>query len=105
MKVEQNTPLIMGNPRALEQVFTNLFTNAIQAMEGSGGILAVKVQAAETTGKRQYALVVVADNGPGIPKEYLERYFNPSLPPSPAEQAWGWQSPNELSLPIKAQSR
>ena len=77
LKVEQNTPLIMGNPRALEQVFTNLFTNAIQAMEGSGGILAVKVQTAETTGKRQYALVVVADNGPGIPKEYLELIFQP----------------------------
>jgi len=72
-----NTPLIMGNPRALEQVFTNLFTNAIQAMEPTGGVLGVKVQPAETTGKRQYALVTVADNGPGIPKENLDRIFQP----------------------------
>jgi PAS domain S-box-containing protein len=77
LKVEPSAPLIMGNPRALEQVFTNLFTNAIQAMEGSGGVLAVKVQSAEATGKRQYALVVVADNGPGIPQEYQERIFQP----------------------------
>jgi signal transduction histidine kinase len=77
LKVEQNAPLIMGNPRALEQVFTNLFTNAIQAMEGSGGVLAVKIQNAETTGKRQYALVVVADNGPGIPQDYQDRIFQP----------------------------
>lgn len=72
-----NTPLIMGNPRALEQVFTNLFTNAIQAMEPTGGVLGVKVQLAETTGKRQYALVTVADNGPGIPKENLDHIFQP----------------------------
>jgi signal transduction histidine kinase len=77
LKPDHNTPLIMGNPRALEQVFNNLFNNAIQAMEANGGILAVKIQPAETTGKRQYALVIVADNGPGIPKENLDRIFQP----------------------------
>lgn len=77
LKPDPNTPLIMGNPRALEQVFSNLFNNAIQAMEPNGGILAIKVQPAETTGKRQYALVIVADNGPGIPKEHQDRIFQP----------------------------
>ena len=67
----------MGNPRALEQVFNNLFNNAIQAMEPAGGVLGVKVQPAETTGKRQYAVVTVADNGPGVPKENLDRIFTP----------------------------
>ncbi len=77
LKPDQNTPLVMGNPRALEQVFNNLFNNAIQAMEPNGGILAIKIQPAETTGKRQYALVIVADNGPGIPKENLDHIFQP----------------------------
>ena len=71
------TPLVMGNPRALEQVFTNLINNAIQAMEKAGGILAIKVQPSETTGKRQHALVIVADNGPGIPKENQDKIFTP----------------------------
>jgi two-component system, NtrC family, sensor histidine kinase AtoS len=71
------TPLVMGNPRALEQVFNNLINNAIQAMEKAGGILAIKVQPSETTGKRQNALVIVADNGPGIPKENQDKIFTP----------------------------
>lgn len=77
LSTDLNTPLIMGNPRALEQVFSNLFTNAIQAMEPTGGVLGVKVQPAESTGKRQYAIVTVADNGPGIPKEDLDRIYTP----------------------------
>jgi PAS domain S-box-containing protein len=77
LSVEPSTPLIMGNARALEQIFSNLFVNALQAMESNGGILGVKVQPAETTGNRRYAVVTVADNGPGIPKEILERVFDP----------------------------
>lgn len=77
VKADPETPLVMGNPLALEQVFHNLITNAIQAMQATGGILAVKVQPSETTGKRKHALVIVADNGPGIPKENLEKIFNP----------------------------
>ncbi len=72
-----NTPLVMGNPRALEQVFTNLFMNGIQAMEPTGGVLSVKVQPVETTSPRQYVVATVADNGPGISKENLDRIFQP----------------------------
>lgn len=77
IKVDPDTPLVMGNPLALEQVFQNLITNAIQAMDATGGILAVKVQPSETTGKRRHALVIIADNGPGIPKENLDKIFTP----------------------------
>lgn len=77
VNVEHNAPLVMGNPRALEQVFTNLFNNAVQAMEEKGGLLAVKVQLAENTGKRKQAIVIVADNGPGIPKEIQDKIFAP----------------------------
>lgn len=77
IKVDPDTPLVMGNPLALEQVFQNLITNAIQAMDATGGILAVKVQPSETTGNRRHALVIVADNGPGIPKENQDKIFTP----------------------------
>ncbi len=68
---------IKGNPRALEQVFTNLINNAIQAMSETGGMLAIKLQNATGHGKRKYIKIDVADNGPGIPKENLEQIFQP----------------------------
>jgi two-component system sensor histidine kinase AtoS len=77
VNVEHNAPLVLGNPRALEQVFNNLFSNAIQAMEEKGGMLAVKVQLSKNTGKRKHAQVIVADSGPGIPKEIQDKIFNP----------------------------
>ncbi len=89
VKVEPDAPLVMGNPLALEQVFDNLFNNAIQAMESSGGLLAVKVQASENTGKRKHAQVIVADSGPGIPKDILERIFTPFFTTKPTGTGLG----------------
>ncbi len=89
VKVETDAPLIMGNPLALEQVFDNLFNNALQAMESSGGLLAVKVQASENTGKRKHAQVIVADSGPGIPKDILEKIFTPFFTTKPTGTGLG----------------
>ncbi len=89
VKVEPDAPLVMGNPLALEQVLDNLFNNAIQAMESSGGLLAVKVQASENTGKRKHAQVIVADSGPGIPKDILEKIFTPFFTTKPTGTGLG----------------
>ena len=59
-------------PAELQQVFTNLVGNAIDAMEKAGGELAV--------GVRKYAgdvIVTVGDTGCGIPAEHRETVFNP----------------------------
>lgn len=77
LQVSKNMTQISGNPRALEQIFSNLITNAMQAMSESGGILAIKASTVKSTGGRQLVEVTVADNGPGIPKENLERIFQP----------------------------
>jgi signal transduction histidine kinase len=77
LQVEPNCPPAEGNPRALEQVFTNLINNAVQAMSESGGSLAVKVQPIKTPEGRSYIEVSIADTGPGIPKELQERIFQP----------------------------
>lgn len=89
VKVEPDAPLVMGNLLALEQVFDNLFNNAIQAMEGSGGLLAVKVQCSENTGKRKHAQVIVADSGPGIPKDILDKIFTPFFTTKPTGTGLG----------------
>jgi PAS domain S-box-containing protein len=77
LQVEPGLPFIFGNQRALEQVFTNLVTNALQAMGEPGGTLAVRVQASQAAGRRGLIEVSIADSGPGIPKENLDRIFQP----------------------------
>lgn len=73
LQVEPGCPPILGNGRALEQVFNNLINNATQAMSESGGQLALKIQ---NLGNG-YLDASVADTGPGIPKENLDHIFQP----------------------------
>ncbi|HLA99008.1 MAG TPA: ATP-binding protein [Anaerolineales bacterium] len=77
LQIDGPLPPVNGNQRALEQVFNNLFTNAIQAMEGKGGTLAVKIHTLKTNAERQSITVDIGDNGPGIPRDMLERIFQP----------------------------
>ena len=65
-------PQILGNPRDLQQVFLNLFLNAIQAMP-NGGSLGVQ---GKVTGDGVVE-IDVADTGVGIPEEHLGSVFDP----------------------------
>lgn len=76
LRADDTCPKVNGNFRALEQVFSNLITNAIQAMSDQGGHLILKVSQVREDGQI-YTEVSVADTGPGIPKEVLERIFQP----------------------------
>jgi len=77
LQVDGSLPPVNGNLSALEQVFNNLFTNAIQAMGAKGGTLAVKIHALKTNAERQFIAIDIGDNGPGIPRELQERIFQP----------------------------
>ena len=77
LQVDPGVPPVMGDPRALEQVFTNLITNAIQAMKESGGILTLKIQPGQAQGAQGMVEAIVSDNGPGIPEDVLEQIFRP----------------------------
>jgi signal transduction histidine kinase len=59
------------DPDQMEQVFINLFSNAIEAMGGRGE-LSVTVMASPT-----HAQVRVGDTGAGMPAEALEKIFEP----------------------------
>jgi two-component system NtrC family sensor kinase len=65
-------PPVLGNPRDLQQVFLNLFLNAIQAMP-NGGLLTVRGQ---TTSDRVIEVEVI-DTGVGISEENIGSIFDP----------------------------
>jgi two-component system, NtrC family, sensor kinase len=65
-------PKVQGNPRDLQQVFLNLFLNAIQAMP-NGGVLTVR---GKTTDDKALE-VEVTDTGVGIPDENIGSVFDP----------------------------
>ena len=72
---------INGFPAELRQVFTNLLTNAAEAV-GPGGEVWISiapdaVKAAGRTDEVQGATVSVVDNGPGVPEEVLTQLFQP----------------------------
>ncbi|MGV8027277.1 MAG: nitrogen regulation protein NR(II) [Anaerolineaceae bacterium] len=71
---EDALPMISGDLRSLEQVFTNLISNAVEAMkQQNGGTLAIKIEKSE----EHVIKVNVSDTGPGIPDEILKNLFTP----------------------------
>lgn len=81
---EINTKLaILGNINQLQQLLINLVLNALQAMEGGEIILIFQA------GKAGMAELMVMDNGPGIPKEDLEKIFDPFFTTKPAGEGTG----------------
>ena len=57
----------------LRRLFVNLFENAVQAMDGRGRLV-VRTRAHRAEGK---VAIEVADNGPGIPAEEMDKIFLP----------------------------
>jgi two-component system OmpR family sensor kinase len=65
----QPVPIVMGDGDRLSQVFSNLVDNALKYAP-SGGQVTIRMQ--QVNGQVE---IRVADNGPGIPPEDLERIF------------------------------
>jgi signal transduction histidine kinase len=64
-------PQIEANPGELNQVWTNIIGNAIDAM-GANGTLRISTRA-----DPQHVVVEIADTGPGMPAEVQARAFEP----------------------------
>ncbi len=70
-KYPANKVMIKGFPDELNQVWTNLIHNSIQAMENNG-TLTIEILALRSTME-----VKIGDSGPGIPLEIRDRIFEP----------------------------
>jgi len=82
-RIYGETPLVECLPDELNQVWTNLIHNALQAMQNSG-TLTVKL-AAQDGG----VVVSIADNGPGIPEDIRGRIFDPFFTTKPVGEGSG----------------
>ncbi len=80
---DRSIPRICAHGNELNQVWTNLIDNAIDAMGGKGELV---VRTALEFGG---ILVEIRDNGPGIPPEIHDRIFEPFFTTKPVGEGTG----------------
>ena len=106
VKQYDDAPPILCYPDELQQVWTNLIHNAIQAMRGAGR-LEIAIHPVETHGRASLAdgsdsethgraslqdpgiVVEITDSGCGIPPEITDRIFEPFFTTKPAGEGSG----------------
>ncbi|MFN3345047.1 MAG: sensor histidine kinase [Chloroherpetonaceae bacterium] len=77
-------PLVQAFPAQMNQVFLNLITNAVHAVDERTGRITIKTM---TQGNQ--VVVKVIDNGKGIPPENLKKIFDPFFTTKPVGQGTG----------------
>lgn len=68
----ENASPILGDAESLRSVFNNLFINAVQSMESTGGNLDVKISP-----DADFVKIEISDTGKGISEESLAKIFEP----------------------------
>jgi len=76
-------PVIEAYASELNQVWTNLIDNAIDAMEGVG-ILVIRAKREDP-----WLVVEIEDNGPGIAPEHISKIFDPFFTTKPPGMGTG----------------
>jgi PAS domain S-box-containing protein len=75
LTTSHDVPSVPADERLLQQVFDNLFENAIQAMPSGGDLMVALSASQRATGP--VVEIRVGDSGPGIPDEARRRLFDP----------------------------
>ncbi len=84
--VPEGAPLLMADPTQIHQVIMNLCTNSFHSLKGRGGRIDVTLTTVEVEDEQAqfmrvapgvYLRLEIADNGPGIPVEILDKIFDP----------------------------
>jgi signal transduction histidine kinase len=74
IETEGDVPRVMADAESLRSVFTNLLINGLQAIDGEGGELSIKLSAEETG---HIAHIEITDTGGGIAPEAISQVFEP----------------------------
>jgi two-component system nitrogen regulation sensor histidine kinase GlnL len=90
----EQLPAIQGDPHQLRQIFTNLLTNAFEALGGEGAVTILASTLTEdgpVGGEPQGPMVQVdvTDNGPGMPADVVEKIFSPFFTTKPQGSGLG----------------
>jgi signal transduction histidine kinase len=80
---DRTLPQVPAHPAELNQVWTNLIDNAVQAMNGVG-TLTIK-----TYRDDDHVVVSVGDTGPGVPEALKKRVFEPFFTTKPVGEGTG----------------
>jgi two-component system NtrC family sensor kinase len=81
-------PAVSCNPSQINQVFMNILSNAVQAIEGNGEIwLYTKVR--DNFNGQRAVEISIQDSGKGMPKAVLEKIFDPFFTTKPVGQGTG----------------
>ncbi len=96
VRLPDDLPPIQGDPHQLRQLFTNLLTNAFEALAGTGILVvtATVLPPEEEAGSAEshaapMMLVEVTDNGPGVPADLIDRIFSPFFTTKPQGSGLG----------------
>ncbi len=81
-------PITWADPFQLQQVVLNLLVNAEQALAEVNGERRIEIRTASRQGGSEI-LLSIADNGPGIDSERIDRIFNPFFTTKPVGQGTG----------------
>jgi signal transduction histidine kinase len=80
---DKTLPQIPAHPAELNQVWTNIIDNALQAMGGTGTLTV------RTYRDDEYVVVEIGDTGPGVPEELRKRVFEPFFTTKPVGEGTG----------------
>jgi signal transduction histidine kinase len=82
--LDKSLPELLCYPGDLNQVWTNIIDNAIQAMDGSGTLTLRTMRENE-----EMIRVEICDDGPGIPADIIANIFNPFFTTKPFGEGTG----------------
>lgn len=82
-ELDRTLPAIPAYPAELNQVWTNIIDNALDAMDGAGTLTV------RTAREEDRVLVEFRDTGPGIPPDVRQRIFEPFFTTKPVGRGTG----------------
>lgn len=71
IQLKSNLPEVLVDSAQIQQVFSNIILNAVQAMPKGGNLIITSIK------KDKFIEVNITDTGEGIPKENLDKIFEP----------------------------
>jgi len=86
-ELQPDLPFITISPSEMQQMLLNLINNAIDAMSKSGGTIKIITKLSRL--EKDHIVIIVEDDGPGIPESNRERIFEPFFTTKPVGRGTG----------------